>query len=724
MAKFPEDRFGSASELVAALEPYSRSRKALERAKDSRSAATTLMSATQDAGAASRDDTSAADNDEINFELPSSIFAAMAEPPATASDHSEPDQTEPLAVSCSFTAPPPLHMGVIPDPAAASRRSPPPARRKVILAAVAAIMVLLGGIIIKITNKNGTVTEIKVPDGATVEIVKEVGKPAPTNVSTPAPQPAAVDPHRRAAEAVLRLGGSVQYKLAGLFPGKVCSRIDDLPDDTFVLHSIDLRNSPNLTDETLPDLAGVHYLANGLNLDFAKLTSVGLAKFDHVVFPGCLLSGVRLTAEGFDRLAVRPDQKSLNLPAFEQPIDGPLGKSLRLHFPNLQVLNLQGTPTTNLLTPEGAREMAQWTSLDNLLAVRTTTAGLAELAALPNLRHLNLQGSTELGDDCVDVLGRFPALKSVGLYRTRITEAGARRLQELLPLASVHHPGLPTRAEEHDALTWILQQRGTVLGWKDGQFGQAVTEVPSGNFSAQKVDFQAADGPSSVAEHLVPLRGLERLSWTGLKNADEQAEQLSQLTGLSDIYLPDTDLTDAGLSRLTALTSLQGLIIIRSLITDKGMEHLVVFSQLHYLSVGELSVTDDGIRPISQLPLLGTLLLHSCKMLTSDGLRHLTELKLLRVLDLRWTPIDDAAIPHLKQMTNLRELLITHTNITPAGVAELQQALPQCVIHYGNKWLIPPIMVSDPVTPSQPATTTGATSAPPTVDAPDRQRPQ
>jgi hypothetical protein len=44
------------------------------------------------------------------------------------------------------------------------------------------------------------------------------------------------------------------------------------------------------------------------------------------------------------------------------------------------------------------------------------------------------------------------------------------------------------------------------------------------------------------------------------------------------------------------------------------------------------------------------------------------------------TQITDAGLVHLKELTNLQDLNLIETPITDSGVAELQKALPNCLI--------------------------------------------
>jgi len=52
----------------------------------------------------------------------------------------------------------------------------------------------------------------------------------------------------------------------------------------------------------------------------------------------------------------------------------------------------------------------------------------------------------------------------------------------------------------------------------------------------------------------------------------------------------------------------------------------------------------------------------------------------LQSLDLYDTQVTDAGLVHLAGLTNLGWLYLHGTQVTDAGVAELQKALPNCVI--------------------------------------------
>lgn len=45
--------------------------------------------------------------------------------------------------------------------------------------------------------------------------------------------------------------------------------------------------------------------------------------------------------------------------------------------------------------------------------------------------------------------------------------------------------------------------------------------------------------------------------------------------------------------------------------------------------------------------------------------------------------VNDAGLEHLKGLGKLKELFLHNTQVTAAGAAELQKALPSCQIHFG-----------------------------------------
>src|SRR5262249_38154977 len=68
----------------------------------------------------------------------------------------------------------------------------------------------------------------------------------------------------------------------------------------------------------------------------------------------------------------------------------------------------------------------------------------------------------------------------------------------------------------------------------------------------------------------------------------------------------------------------------------------------------------------------------SNKALTDDDLSVLPRFPGLRELDFLETQISDGGLPHLYSIKTLREVSLYDTQVTPAGVAALETALPEC----------------------------------------------
>ena len=69
--------------------------------------------------------------------------------------------------------------------------------------------------------------------------------------------------------------------------------------------------------------------------------------------------------------------------------------------------------------------------------------------------------------------------------------------------------------------------------------------------------------------------------------------------------------------------------------------------------------------------------------ITDAGLKHLAKLKQLTSLDLRscWR-ITDGGLKELAKLEQLTKLNLRDTKVTKAGVAQLQKALPKCIISH------------------------------------------
>jgi len=82
--------------------------------------------------------------------------------------------------------------------------------------------------------------------------------------------------------------------------------------------------------------------------------------------------------------------------------------------------------------------------------------------------------------------------------------------------------------------------------------------------------------------------------------------------------------------------------------------------------------------------------------ITDDRLPELWSLNECTWLDLACTQITDAGLQHLKGLTKLEQLNLSATQVTEKGIKELQEALPNCKIHWEPPPPTPKTNLDDP----------------------------
>ena len=188
------------------------------------------------------------------------------------------------------------------------------------------------------------------------------------------------------------------------------------------------------------------------------------------------------------------------------------------------------------------------------------------------------------------------------------------------------------------------------------------------------------------------------------KFTDADLVQLKGLSRLQMLDLTNTQITDAGLVHLKGLANLETLLIGATKITGAGLVHLKGLPELAHLGLTDTRVSDAGLAHLKDLTNLQTLNLRFTQV-TGAGLVHLKGLNLkeLRIPDqaatdtglkhyleavkpptelslFRWKKITDAGLVHIKELTNLRLVDLSFTQVSDAGIAELRKALPNCKI--------------------------------------------
>jgi len=143
-------------------------------------------------------------------------------------------------------------------------------------------------------------------------------------------------------------------------------------------------------------------------------------------------------------------------------------------------------------------------------------------------------------------------------------------------------------------------------------------------------------------------------------------------------------ITDEWLSRLEPLTDLKSFDLESCTdITDEGLLCLKKFKRLNAVMLYRTGVTDAGLEHIRGLTELRRLVLANT-VVGDAGLANVKDLKKLEDLNLCQTGVTDASLTLLKGLSKLTYFNAIDTGMTESGIADLQKALPNCKIYWGQ----------------------------------------
>ncbi|MBT6498245.1 MAG: SUMF1/EgtB/PvdO family nonheme iron enzyme, partial [Planctomycetaceae bacterium] len=484
-------------------------------------------------------------------------------------------------------------------------------------------------------------------------------------------QASTADPHRRAAEEVLRLGGSVRVWSPG---AKSVARIEDLPRGRFALQSVGFVEKRELTVDSLEFLSTVEFLESA-NFPSTHISDESLRHLGRVTnLQQINLSYSQVTDAGVRHLSNLISLTDLTLGGNPGVTDASTDVIAGLE--GLRRLRLNGMP----ITDAGLNALSD---LPNLTALylghceQISEIGLGHLQSLKFLQQLELH-DTAIGDEAVAQIGQLKTLRFLDLRKTNVTESGAAQMEELLPMCAILHPSLEHKADRQAAL-WALENRGTVSAWGIGK----LQTIPPTALAVQYIVFSGKTKPRTGSINLEGLHSIEGLRWPSLQEADQELAHIGKLTSLTQLDLGLSDVSAAGLKHLAPLSQLEILMLGHCIrLSDEALASLATLEQLRNLHLNSVPITDDGLSHLARRNSLRVLYLEGCKKISGQGMEHLSALPALRFLHVGNTAIDDAALLHLKRMKSLRILNIVGTNVSAAGAAQLQQALPGCVIFH------------------------------------------
>ncbi|MDZ4781454.1 MAG: PDZ domain-containing protein [Planctomycetia bacterium] len=244
-----------------------------------------------------------------------------------------------------------------------------------------------------------------------------------------------------------------------------------------------------------------------------------------------------------------------------------------------------------------------------------TDEDLQLLRWFPEMTALVCDGVT-LGDEAFAFFGPRTQLRHLRLLNTKLTDAGFAHVKQL--------PNLLYLQAENVPLT------------------DASMSVVSAHPRLELLNLRNNAITDAGLAHIVALKDLETLQLEGLAISDAGLKPLSELTGLKSLELKKLPVTGAGLAPLVALKSLETVRLDGLDIHDDGMQ---LFAGLNTLMGVELK----------HLPI------------TSAGLKHVESLPRLRMLYVKYCPVDDTCLAKLGENPNLSMLSLYGTEVTMAA---------------------------------------------------------
>jgi len=515
-------------------------------------------------------------------------------------------------------------------------------------------------------------------------------KTTPTQSTAP-PLAVATDPDRRAAEWVLSMGGGLSIS-----PGGRISKIDDLPDEPFVVTYIGVSDNQAVNDAALSHIRGLSRLRH-LGLEKTGITDKGLEIVGSLSgLQGLHAAYTGVSDKGLSYLSQLTALESLFLHHTDVTGEG-LGHLSNL---KLEVLDINGIP----LGQEGMEALA---CIDTLFALNIGAPNPADLrldriGELPSVKCLGVHCS-EFGDSDITPLLKLKHLKVLGLVGTKITEAGLASLRESLPNCEIS-----TEAKAWDKGQWRLRSSAEssdspdplaiaddperrAAEWVLGIGGQLVLEDIGEISDASKLPAE----PFRVRD--IMLTDIKQVDDVGLRN-------LEGLSHLSDLQLGNTSITDDGLKSIGAISSIRSLNIGVTKVSNAGLPYLKRLTSLEQLTLQFTEVTAEGLRHLADVPGLWSLQIYAIPLgqagmealaevdglvalfigLRDDpsklGLDHLGQLKNLKCLGIGGSEVGDADIGPLLELKNLKVLYLGDTPVTKTGLAALRKSLPDCKI--------------------------------------------
>lgn len=219
-----------------------------------------------------------------------------------------------------------------------------------------------------------------------------------------------------------------------------------------------------------------------------------------------------------------------------------------------------------------------------------------------------------------------------------------------------------------------------------------------------------SDVPLNLLQALQKKPSLKRLTISFAKISDESAARIGALQQLQSLQLQRRiEASPTAVDSMLRLTGLKELTLSGRMVEDETLQRVSKMPVLRKLGLESAFITDGGIQILRRLRNLRSLTIYLGDRVSNQGIDQIADMSLsdihitlltasndrvkaLRKIsglkDLKFVSannVDDAAIPHLAELTELETLILSDARFSHAGVKELRTSLPKCQIEIDNR---------------------------------------
>ncbi len=310
-----------------------------------------------------------------------------------------------------------------------------------------------------------------------------------------------------------------------------------------------------------------------------------------------------------------------------------------------------------------------------------------QMTMLPELRHLTVSGPWVTAE-MFDVFGQLTTLERIDLD---VTIANTQLLEKLEGLSELNYIQLFRTDIDDDSLE-VLARFPKLAQIRCGQtrVGDAGLQHLKSMTGLRAIDLSDCNSVSSAG--VAALSGLPNLKFLkiwGPQINDRTLDSVAQMSALEVLGLNDTQVTDDGVEKLAGLSRLREVHLVRTRVGDRSLQVLAALPNIATLRLRDTQLSDDGLQHLSQIGGLTRLDLseNSSPGISDAGLESLAQLENLTELNLWTTRVSDEGVTKLANLETLKWLNLDKTRITDAACQTLAK-MPQLEwLHLGSNSL-------------------------------------